>query len=680
MLLKRIELHGFKSFADKTELDIGRGVTCLVGPNGCGKSNIVDAVKWALGEQRASALRGDEMADVIFKGNGRRPAMGFAEVTLLFDNEAGELPIDAAEVAITRRLLRSGESGYLINRRPCRLKDIRELFVDTGLGQNAYAVLEQGRIDAVLSANSQQRRAVFEEAAGIQRFRLRKREAARKLEKVDQNLLRVTDLVDELERRVRSLRIQAGRARSYVALSDRLTELKTMQYLSAGAEMADQAGRLKQQLQQARELDARRGRELGESARLVEQADAEAQVVRDSIARQKQDRVEVKAELGQSVLRRGSLQRDESEALRGAKDREARREEAERMEAALAALALDLERAEEDVRERSERLAGARQDLSRQEDLLASLSRRVLERADRELGLSNSLAALDSEARGLRSSRERLVRREAELAGLLGRARLEIAEAEGRLIRLDQEAAEGVRSVAEARLELERRTESIQGLRGRISAVVAELSGKESRRDTLDDIIKNMEGVAEGARALVQATREDPGRWPGVRGLLAELLPVTRDRARAMDAALGHLADAVVVEDRGALERCRAFLKEHGRGAATFLVLDRSVPPPARTAGSGEELLSGVEVAAEFTGLFASLLCGVRLVDSASDLLEQLGSGQFLVTRQGARLEPSGAYCDHPRDRSLGFVERKVERDQLEDEARELAQKLLRLE
>ena len=691
MLLKRIELHGFKSFADKTELEIGRGVTCLVGPNGCGKSNIVDAVKWTLGEQRASALRGDQMADVIFKGNGRRPAMGFAEVTLLFENESGELPIDAAEVAITRRLLRTGESGYLINRRPCRLKDVRDLFVDTGLGQNAYAVLEQGRIDAVLSANSMQRRAVFEEAAGIQRFRSRKREAARKLEKVDQNLLRVTDLVEELEKRVRSLRIQAGRARSYVALSDRLTELKTMQFLTVGAELTEQVGQLKEQLQQARDLDSRREQELAEATHRVEQVDTEAQVVRDSIARQRQTRVEVKAELENSVLRRGSLQRDESEARRSAterdaqalrmdQEREARGAEAERMEASLAGLTRDLKRAEQEVRERSSRLATARAELVRQEALLASLGRRVLEGADRELALSNSLAGFDSQARGLRSSRERLVRREAELSGLLARARIEVSEAEGRLTQLDQQAAEGIRSVAEARVELERRTESIQELRGRISAVVAEISGKESRRDTLDGIIKNMEGVAEGARALVQATREDPLRLPGVRGLLAELLPVARDRARAMDAALGHLADAVVVENRAALDHCREFLREHGQGAATFLILDRSVPVRATDAGPGEELLSDVELASEFTDLFCSLLGGVRLVQADTELLENLGSGRFLVTREGARLETSGAYCDRPQNRSVGFVERKVERDQLREDVRQLAVKLQRLE
>ncbi|MFH0947218.1 MAG: chromosome segregation protein SMC [Planctomycetota bacterium] len=691
MHLTKIELHGFKSFADKTELEIGKGVTCLVGPNGCGKSNIVDAVKWTLGEQRVSALRGDQMADVIFKGNGRRPAMGFAEVTLLFNNEAGELPIDAAEVAITRRLLRTGESGYLINRRPCRLKDIRELFVDTGLGQNAYSVLEQGRIDAVLSANSQQRRAVFEEAAGIQRFRMRKREASHKLEKVDQNLLRVADLIDELEKRVRSLRIQAGRARSYVALSDRLTELRTTQFLSAGAELAAEAEELAAQLAEAGTLDRERGEQLAEATRAVEEADAEARVLRESVARQKQIRVEAKAELENADLRKATLQRVESEARQSGEIREGQARDLERegrkrsaeireLEVALEELLSELREAEQVAAEGREALNRRRAELTQRDQAISRLGMQIVEWADRELALSNTIASLDSRALGLSSSRERLVRREAEISGLLERDRIEAQDVEGRLSRLGREAAAGVRSVAEARAELARREETGREFRGRISAVVAEISGKQSRRETLDGVIEKMEGVEEGARALVKAARQDSQQLPGVRGLLAELLPVARDRARAVDAALGHLAVAVVVEDRAALERCLSFLRENGQGAATFLVLDRTAPVALATGGPGEPLVPGVEISPHLTELFQSLLGGVRMVEQEADLFENLGTGRFLVTREGARLESTGAFTDRPKRRSIGFVERMVERDQLATEVLALKANLLRLQ
>jgi len=186
MRLTRVEIHGFKSFADRVQLDLPPGLTAVVGPNGCGKSNVIDAIKWALGEQRPSALRGDEMLDVIFKGNGARTARNFAEVSLHFDNASRTLPIDFSEVVVTRRLFHSGESEYLINRQPQRLKDVRNLLMDTGLGTGAYSIMEQGRIDAILSADPQDRRRIFEEAAGISRYRARRRESESKLERTDQ--------------------------------------------------------------------------------------------------------------------------------------------------------------------------------------------------------------------------------------------------------------------------------------------------------------------------------------------------------------------------------------------------------------------------------------------------------------------------------------------------------------
>ena len=204
------------------------GITVVVGPNGSGKSNIVDAIKWVLGEQSAKSLRGKEMADVIFKGRpGARKAMNTAEATLIFDNSDGRLPIDAPEVHITRRVYRSGEGEYLINRQPCRLKDIRDLFRGTGVGTEAYSVIEQGKVDGLLQSSPRDRRVIFEEAAGISRFKAKKVEAQRRLERVDQNLLRLSDIVDEVENRLRSVRSQAAKAHRYREYSDRLQQLRT---------------------------------------------------------------------------------------------------------------------------------------------------------------------------------------------------------------------------------------------------------------------------------------------------------------------------------------------------------------------------------------------------------------------------------------------------------------------
>ncbi|MBI4231459.1 MAG: AAA family ATPase, partial [Planctomycetes bacterium] len=215
MRLVRFEAFGFKSFADRTVLDFRGGITGFVGPNGCGKSNVVDAIRWALGEQSAKSLRGEEMQDVVFRGSRDRKPSGYAEVTLLFDNQDATLPIPHSEVALTRRLYRTGESEYLLNRQPCRLRDIKGLFLDTGIGVSAYSVIEQGRVGALVQGTAQDRRAILDEAAGISRFRAHVHQSMLKLERVEQNLLRVTDIRDEVDGRLKSIRRQASRARRY---------------------------------------------------------------------------------------------------------------------------------------------------------------------------------------------------------------------------------------------------------------------------------------------------------------------------------------------------------------------------------------------------------------------------------------------------------------------------------
>src|SRR5262245_16800248 len=228
-MLKALELHGFKSFADKTRFEFPAGITVIVGPNGSGKSNIVDCIKWVLGEQSAKSLRGKDMADVIFKGSGSsgRKPMNTAEATLVFENADRRLPIDAPEVHITRRVYRSGEGEYLINRQPARLKDIKDLVRGTGVGGDAYSLIEQGKVDRLLQASAKDRRAIFEEAAGISRFKAKKIEAQRRLERVDQNLLRLSDIVEEVENRLKSVRSQAAKARRYREHTERLQQLRT---------------------------------------------------------------------------------------------------------------------------------------------------------------------------------------------------------------------------------------------------------------------------------------------------------------------------------------------------------------------------------------------------------------------------------------------------------------------
>ena len=227
MFLKSITLRGFKSFADRTEFDFGAGLTGIVGPNGCGKSNVVDAVRWVLGEQSARSLRGAKMLDVVFSGSRSRPPANAAEVELTFDNRTRFLDTDEKEVRVSRTLYRSGESEYRLNGQGCRLKDIRDLLLDTGVAVNAYSIIEQGRVDVLLQANPMQRREIFEEAAGISRYRVRRAEAQRKLERTQTNVLRLNDIIEELERQLRSVKLAAGKARNFQEYDARLRTLRS---------------------------------------------------------------------------------------------------------------------------------------------------------------------------------------------------------------------------------------------------------------------------------------------------------------------------------------------------------------------------------------------------------------------------------------------------------------------
>ncbi len=256
-MLKALELVGFKSFADRTRFDFPDGITVIVGPNGSGKSNIVDAIKWVLGSQSAKSLRGKDMADVIFKGSQNRGPAGTAEATIIFDNSTGALPVDTPEVRVTRRVFRSGEAEYLINNQPCRLKDVKDLIRGTGIGIDAYSLIEQGKVDRMLQANAKDRRAIFEEAAGISRFKAKKVEAERRLARVQQNLVRLGDIVDEVATRLQSLKSQASKAERYRQATERLRELRTQLAWHDWTLLSDEVSAADSELAQAQsELEA----------------------------------------------------------------------------------------------------------------------------------------------------------------------------------------------------------------------------------------------------------------------------------------------------------------------------------------------------------------------------------------------------------------------------------------
>ncbi len=292
MHLQSLELFGFKSFPDKTTFHFHEGITAIVGPNGCGKSNLLDAVRWVLGEQSAKSLRGGEMADVIFNGADTRKPLGFAEVSLTLTDCAAELGVDWHDVRVTRRVYRDGNSEYFLNKTPCRLRDIQNLFADTGVARSAYSMMEQGKIDLVLSSRPEDRRAVFEEAAGITKYKLQKREALRKLEATEANLLRIGDIIKEVKRQIGSLQRQAGKARRYQALMADLQVLDThhsrKQLESLEHDLAycrSEVKRISEEEASTRAKIEEREGELAENRHALDQVDAEIAAARTEIER-----------------------------------------------------------------------------------------------------------------------------------------------------------------------------------------------------------------------------------------------------------------------------------------------------------------------------------------------------------------------------------------------------------
>ena len=583
MRLEKLHLYGFKSFADKTDFHFERGLTAFVGPNGCGKSNVVDAVRWVLGEQRPRALRGTEMADVIFKGNseGRR-SLGFAEVTLVLSNDDRTLPIEYDQVAITRRLYRSGESEYLLNQQPCRLRDIRELLMDTGIGMDAYSIVEQGKIDLILQSNPKDRRAIFEEAAGISKYNAKRHAAANKLERVQQNLLRLGDTIEEVSKRLRSIRRQAGAARRYKEYSDSLSRLRLAQALH------DYHGLLQHKRDTQAAIVAAEDQIRGLSA-AIDRLEAErTQLEADSI---ENDQALARVESRAAQIRAQSEALEESvrlnrERIRDAEEAQERtrqeiRELAGRLEATRRSIAEGEQRAQQLDAEHQHNEAAAEQARQQLQDVTrqcAELGRRAeahrtqfLDCVRQRATQQNEQAALQSECRGVEGHQERLRRRLAEIARVVEQLGAERRDTHQRIDKLQED-------IETARARFAARAEERGELRAQIEALTEQiaqgsnaLSGKRSRRDLLEDLEARFEGVELGTQTLLE--RQADGQF--LLGMVADLLQVEPQYALAIEAALGGSVQHLVADTLDSAAEAVAHLKTVDGGRTTLLPLDR---------------------------------------------------------------------------------------------------------
>ena len=688
-MLKRLELIGFKSFADRTRFDFAPGITAVIGPNGSGKSNVVDAVRWLLGEQSAKSLRGGEMIDVIFNGSSTRKSLGVAEVTMTFDNARRDLAVDADEVQVTRRVYRDGEGEYLLNNQPARLKDVKDLFLGTGAGHGAYSVIEQGRVDALLSASTKDRRQIFEEAAGISRFKAKKTETLRKLDRVDADLVRINDILSELDKQLRTLRLQAAKAQRYQEYTARLRDLRVAvgraEYRDLSAaltrEEAALAG-LRTELAvatAAAEAGEERLRKLdwdvGRTEDALRHQDARLADARQQIAAHE---ASARAERGQTagleaeLLRVGKQRADlgararaaEAEAARVAAEVEgvSRRADAERDRAASAAAAAAAATA---------RIADLARSLQGDRELLFELLNRSAKlHADAEVAqtqadrLRAELARKRSDAEHTAARHDTLDRLLAELSQTDADLRQRLAES--RQAHADHVAArDDLRRRADAlQLDLEARREDRSALRG--------------RADVLEGLERSLEGFGAGVRAVLHRVRAGEEPLAGaVLGLVADLLTAPRDAAPLIDLALGEAAQRFVVRDEAALDVVLAAVGDLP-GRVGFVPLQGESPPT----GVGGLSSAASLVHSDLPVLPHQLLGRVLVADdlAAARALRPRFPGHRFVTRGGDLLDADGTATVGPPHADAGILSRKSELRDLRGRIADLDARIAALE
>jgi chromosome segregation protein len=687
MRISRIRLQGFKSFARKTEFVLDPGITAIVGPNGCGKSNVIDAVKWVLGEQKPSSLRAKEMMDVIFAGTESRKPVGMAEVAVVFDNEDGKLPIDRPEVVLTRRLYRSGESEYLLNGEACRLKDLRETLMDTGSGLDALSIMEQGRIDAILTANPAERRVVFEDAAGIGRFKARRKETLRRLERIGDDLTRLRDVIEITEKQLRSLRYQASRATRYREYSEELRKKRVTWALYRYHLLLTEREELSARLTEAADREEKVSRELraligdlsGEEATFeqlgAKVAEAEtALLTLDAEIRSDRERAEHSLKMTGELADRVKWYEEE---IRVTERRITEMgTEKDGLGGDLAALAAEVTLRESELRTAEEAIATARAAEASRELDLRNLRQERVGVVQRGVSVRNRRSTLRSEIAGGEALEQRIsVRRSAlieEREGLTGEREEAARDHEAKAAK-----ESGLREnllVAEQR-EVEFTTR-LADLNTQVAEADRVLTAGKSRLDLLLSLKARHAGMDQPVQEILKEVARAGSALSGVRGVVAELIKVKGADAEAVELALGACAQGIVTECLDDALVAIAWLKEKRLGRALFIPLDgvREAGPTYTGNGVARSAMLSVTSEGEYADLVRALLSDSILVenlDRARQLSADAGRSLRIITGGGEVLNRIGTISGGRGNSAAALLARNSEIEELEGEVSE---------
>lgn len=679
MYLKSLELQGFKSFPDKVTLEFGEGMTAVVGPNGSGKSNIGDAVRWVLGEQSSKTLRGSKMEDVIFGGTELRKPVSFAGVTLNIVDTDHTLKTDSDFVSVTRKLYRNGDSEYIINGNQVRLKDVVELFMDTGLGKDGYSIIGQGRVADIVGSKSNERREIFEEAAGISKFRYKKAEAERRLAGAEDNILRLKDILSELEGRVEPLRIQSEKAKKYLVLAEtrkaleisvwngklselsgKLSELNDRLLLAQGeyehldneiTSMDEQTEQLALKRRQCMVAIEEYREKISELERTTAQSDANIAVCNNNILHYNETLAEVEAKKREIAQAGEELEKSISDKKAAIAELEAKR----------TAVLAEVDALEKDILKLSDEADGFSDEITAKSDELNKL---YIRKSEIKFSLANAEVAKADAESSITEANSSLD----EVNALLADANSELKEISDAIANVDNGIAEHNNRLGGLSMLYTKKSEQLKNLSKQTSDKDFEIRNLDQRRKVLIDLENNMEGFAGSVKQIVRAGKS--GQLRGVRGTIAQLLSTPSEYSIAIETALGGAMQNIVVDNEDTAKRGIRLLKESGAGRATFLPL--TSVKGNKLNESNLDMQEGfidlacdlVDYDPEYEGIVRSLLGRVAVaenIDLAANIAKKYGYKFRVITLDGQVVNAGGSFTGGSVSKSAGVLSRRNE-------------------
>ena len=700
MYLKRLELQGFKSFADKTILELRPGITTVIGPNGSGKSNISDAIRWVLGEQSMKSLRGTKSLDIIFAGTQNRKSLGFAEASLVFDNSDGALPIEFTEVTVTRKIYRSGETGYYINKTPCRLKDVLELFMDTGIGKDGYSIIGQGKIDEILSNKSEDRRHIFEEAAGIVKYRSRKEEAEKKLEHTKLNLLRINDIISEIEGNLGPLQTQSEKAKKYLNLREELKNIEVglfvyniekykenLQQIVQDIDVMqsqcnDEEGKLERVKILKEELKSsideiteqiENMSNLGfESQKEIEQLNSDINVARTRITNNNENSVRFTDEIKEQ---NGKIQE--------------LKQELEQKEAKKDNLKQNKEKFEKELNEKQEELAKVTEKLSAKELEIEGYKQTVEQNTDKKYELQSEINAQEINFQNYEKRQNQIKQEIQTTISELDNTRMNKEEISKGFYESENKKNKAQKSLEEVAKQKQEANQKIKSFESNINILSSDMRIKESRLKFLIETEKEKEGYIKSVKSLLKDCENIKDLGKGMHGVLANIIEVPDELETAIEMCLGASLQNIVTDTEEDAKKLVEHLRKKNLGRASFL-------PIASVKGKKLEKLKGnesgvigiasdlVKFNKKYEQIILNLLGRTVIVDNmdtAIKVAKQNGYTFRIVTKDGDLINPSGAITGGSvAKKTVNILGRGKEIEKLEKEIKNIKAKIQKLE